>query len=436
MAKVRCEFCSNYIDETSQTCPNCGAVNPAYMRMAHDTPKTISELQSWYRARNLPPESTTRFFIGKNVTEPKAFGIYEANGTFVVYKNKANGERAIRYRGTDEAYAVNEMYMKLKEIILQQKVKNSQPSRQPRQQQQIRSHYSAPSSYPSRNTYPRTSHRRHRSRAGSSAIIAILIMVVIFGIISFVGATFVSKLPPSYNYYYLDGDSLYYVTNPSKSTMNSYEWWKYDNDLRDWALYTTTSRDQPYPDALSSKSPHTYSLPFSQRPDFSDELYNIRLCHAFVDLYPQKPSRTNSYYDYDGHIYYFLDDTHGGSYGTSTNRTGWYIYSEDDDDWEYYCAYDDKETLGEDLWYNNDAYELSDWSKATWNTSFYDTEFYHDYQTANDSYNEYQSNRSYYNNDNNNNWDDDDNNWDNDNDWDWDDNDDWDNNDMDWDSDW
>ena len=54
----------------------------------------------------MPPEETTRFFIGKNTKEPKAFGIYEENGIFVVYKNKANGQRAIRYQGTDEAYVL------------------------------------------------------------------------------------------------------------------------------------------------------------------------------------------------------------------------------------------------------------------------------------------------------------------------------------------
>ena len=63
----------------------------------------------------------TRFFIGKDTRAPRAFGIYEANGEFIVYKNKSDGSRAIRYKGTDEAYAVNELYMRLKEEILNQK---------------------------------------------------------------------------------------------------------------------------------------------------------------------------------------------------------------------------------------------------------------------------------------------------------------------------
>ena len=71
--------------------------------------KTIAELQQWYQDRHLPPYETTRFFIGINYKKPKAFGIYQDGDQFIVYKNKANGERAIRYQGTDEAYAVNEL---------------------------------------------------------------------------------------------------------------------------------------------------------------------------------------------------------------------------------------------------------------------------------------------------------------------------------------
>ena len=124
MAKVRCDYCGGYIQDTDERCPNCGAVNENYKRVVSDTPQTIEELKDWYRARNLPPEETTRFFIGKNIKEARAFGIYEENGQYIVYKNKGDGSRAIRYQGTDEAYAVNELYLKLKEEILHQKSLN------------------------------------------------------------------------------------------------------------------------------------------------------------------------------------------------------------------------------------------------------------------------------------------------------------------------
>jgi len=114
--------------DTDEKCPNCGAVNPNHKRTADHTPKTIEELKQWYDARHLPPYETTRFFIGIDYKKPKAFGIYEDNGEFVVYKNKANGARAIRYRGTDEEYAVNELYLKLKSEIVNQKARNNSSS--------------------------------------------------------------------------------------------------------------------------------------------------------------------------------------------------------------------------------------------------------------------------------------------------------------------
>lgn len=109
------------MDDSMETCPNCGAPNNNIKRTADGTPKTIEQLKEWYRKRGLPPYNVTRFFIGENVTERRAFGIYREGDKFIVYKNKDNGQRAIRYQGTDEAYAVNEIYLKLKAEILNQK---------------------------------------------------------------------------------------------------------------------------------------------------------------------------------------------------------------------------------------------------------------------------------------------------------------------------
>lgn len=64
-----------------------------------------------------------RFFIGEDYKQPRAFGIFEKNGVYTVYKNKANGERAIRYSGKDEAYAVNELYQKMHSEVMMRKAK-------------------------------------------------------------------------------------------------------------------------------------------------------------------------------------------------------------------------------------------------------------------------------------------------------------------------
>ncbi len=124
MPQIKCEYCGSYIEETDRKCPYCNAVNKNFKRIVSGTPRTIEELKQWYEDRNLPPEEITRFFIGKDIREARAFGIYQDGSDFIVYKNKNDGSRAIRYQGTDEAYAVNELYLKLKSEILNQKSRN------------------------------------------------------------------------------------------------------------------------------------------------------------------------------------------------------------------------------------------------------------------------------------------------------------------------
>ena len=120
---VKCTFCGESIDETNSKCPYCGGVNEAIQRFTDDTPRTIAELEAWYQAHNLPPYEVTRFFIGTDSRSPKVFGIYYSNQHVLLYKNLANGNRTVLYNGTDEAYAVNEYYVCLKQEILRQKAR-------------------------------------------------------------------------------------------------------------------------------------------------------------------------------------------------------------------------------------------------------------------------------------------------------------------------
>ncbi|MBP3616715.1 MAG: hypothetical protein J6J38_01630 [Lachnospiraceae bacterium] len=112
----KCEYCGGVILSSDKTCPSCGAANLLYVEDAPSvvlTPHTIEELKEYCAERNMPLHRM-RFFIGENYTKPKAFGIYQNSaGEFVVYKNKADGSRSIRYIGRDEEYAVKELYMKL-----------------------------------------------------------------------------------------------------------------------------------------------------------------------------------------------------------------------------------------------------------------------------------------------------------------------------------
>lgn len=119
--KITCEYCGGFLQDTEEFCPNCGAVNKNVMRSADGIPKTIEELKAFAISKNLPLEQM-RFFIGENITEPRAFGIYKDEyGNFVVYKNKSDGSRIVRYEGKDEAYAVNELYQKMRTEVMEQK---------------------------------------------------------------------------------------------------------------------------------------------------------------------------------------------------------------------------------------------------------------------------------------------------------------------------
>lgn len=129
---VKCDYCGFFIDEELSQCPHCGAPNAHMRRNDEQAPKTIAQLQAWYEEHHLPPYEKTRFFIGINYDKPKAYGIYEQDGIFCVYKNKADGTRAIRYEGKDEAYAVNELYEKLKLEIAYQKGLNKEARKEGR----------------------------------------------------------------------------------------------------------------------------------------------------------------------------------------------------------------------------------------------------------------------------------------------------------------
>lgn len=119
--KIKCEYCDHFIDDTDEKCPHCGAVNNQLKRTADGVPTTIEELLAFCNSKSMNLKQM-RFFIGEDYQKARAFGIYKKdNGNFVVYKNKADGTRAVRYEGKDEAYAVNEIYQKLKSEVQQRK---------------------------------------------------------------------------------------------------------------------------------------------------------------------------------------------------------------------------------------------------------------------------------------------------------------------------
>ena len=79
----------------------------------------VSSVQELIERTKEMPLEKMRFFINEDRKEPKCFGIYhdDAADRWVVYKNKADGSRAVRYSGPDEAHAANELWMKIQSEI-------------------------------------------------------------------------------------------------------------------------------------------------------------------------------------------------------------------------------------------------------------------------------------------------------------------------------
>lgn len=186
--KVKCEYCESFIDDSEDFCPNCGAVNANMKRVANGVPTTIEELKAFCVEHNLPL-SLMRFYIGEDYKLPKAFGIYkdEDSGEFIVYKNKSDGSRAIRYQGLDEAYAVNEIYLKLQVEMQKQearKIAQMQSSAQNRSDYSNRTSNSDYSNRTNNSNYHETTSSSRSSRSSGNKLkkrIILIIVLIFFG---------------------------------------------------------------------------------------------------------------------------------------------------------------------------------------------------------------------------------------------------------------
>ena len=274
--KITCDYCSNTYEDTAPECPNCGAPNPTHK--SDNNPKTIEDLKVWYRNRGLPSYETTRFFIGIDYKQPKAFGIYKnADGDFVVYKNKADGTRAIRYQGKDEIYAVNELFQKLKDEIVHQKNMNrTRSSRPPR--------YSS-------------------TRGGGNKLVK---YIIIGWFIFIIGNILISNLVTSFNnrhngYYSYNGDTYYHYGN---------HWYIYDAALADYGYETSDFSDSFWLEVDNNKNTDVIESNY-------DDYYISKSWDSSIDAT-----------DWNNTNYY--TDTHTSSY--SDSDSDWSDYSWDSSD--------------------------------------------------------------------------------------------------------
>ena len=241
--RSKCEYCGSYVESTEENCPNCGAVNPNHRRNAAGVPQTIEELKDFCAKHDLPLEQM-RFFIGVDYKKPRAFGIYQdGDGNFVVYKNKADGSRAIRYKGTDEAYAVHELYLKMQSQVQKQKIRLSTSAAE---------QTGGKSNHQGRNTnrlsgvWGSFSPREKRRLIGS-----LLLVLFLFSILAF------DAMVPDKGYYSYEGSYYYY---------DYHDWYRFDREQLDWvqADMADTPLDRHYNRYLvknSSSAGNQYSEP-------------------------------------------------------------------------------------------------------------------------------------------------------------------------------
>ena len=239
--KIKCDWCGSWINDFDQVCPNCGGVNNNYNRHANGVPQTIEELKAWAKEMNLPLEEM-RTFIGEDYKGAKPFGIYkdETDGTFVVYKNKEDGTRAVRYKGTDEAYAVNELYQKMKERVAVQKAHQQPKVAKPASGASVAAQQRQSGKNLSKALFP----------ICLITIVAIIILIVIFALIGESG--------PDTGYYTYGGRSYYYYG----------DWYEWENDSWQYAPYESwmDSDYESYYDSYSYDSGAEYE-------DFEDKIF-------------------------------------------------------------------------------------------------------------------------------------------------------------------
>lgn len=407
--KIKCDYCDTMFDDTNAQCPYCGAPNAGVLRRSGGQPVTIEELKKWYSDHRLPPYEITRFFIGEDYRKPRAFGIYkdEKTGNVVVYKNKDSGQRAIRYQGTDEAYAVNELYQRLKQEIIQQKGAQQKKAANPRQTAP------APSSKPTAS-----------GKKGPGCCLIAFLATVGFFVLLFVWATIsvIVEDKPDRGYYSYGTQEYYYFVN-DETTVDS-DWFAYAGSETDWD--GPIARDQMPEPLRKNKTAEEYFV----QEEWSDDL-NVPDFRQSTDydkrmkVYRDKQTNakvSSGYFIYGDQVYYHWKD--------DDNSGGWYSYDETQDDWTRVT----ENNVPDDLQHQSiaqDFYYVPQWDSSTQFTDFADSSAYSSLTRSSSS-----SNNGWR-------WDDDD----DDDYWRWDDDDDydyswssddysWDSGSSDWDSDW
>lgn len=181
--KIKCDWCGSWINDFDQVCPNCGGVNNNYNRHANGVPQTIEELK---------------------------------------------------------AYAVNELYQKMKERVAVQKAHQQPKTAKPAPGASAAAQQRQSGKNLSKALFP----------IGLITIVAIIILSVVFALIGESG--------PDTGYYTYGGRSYYYYG----------DWYEWEHDSWQYAPYESwmDSDYESYYDSYSYDSGAEYE-------DFEDSSY-------------------------------------------------------------------------------------------------------------------------------------------------------------------
>ncbi len=312
MSKKTCPACGAPVSPGDEFCSFCGALIPrneavgktepasaAAMQAAPapeaarekrrvQTPQTIEELLAFCQRHELPL-AKMRFFIGLDYPGAKAYGIYrDNNGDFVVYKNKADGSRAVRYRGPDEARAVGEIFQKLKDEASSQRARVAA----------ARTPGYTPSSAHDNNpyNYPNGAKSSRPAKRKSNKLLICILAAAAAITIGRTAAALSHQTPhPSTGYYHYN-NHYYYNQHDN--------WYYYNDDIGTW-----------YP---------IYTLDDELTENYGDYYTS----YSYDDGYGVESFSDTGYYDSD------YDSSDYSSDWDSDSGSSWSWDWDDDDDWD------------------------------------------------------------------------------------------------------
>ena len=196
----------------------------------------VNSVQELIERTQAMPLEKMRFFINENRQEPRCFGIYQDadSGHWVVYKNKDNGSRAVRYSGPDEAYAAQELWAKIQSEIELRRAK-----------------------------LPRRKSRGEilRERARKIAI------AVIVAILAFMALRWMARLP-NRGYYRIDDQLYYFQDDIWYYFIEGGDWEPYDEPV-DYEWYAGNYCGEDY-DGFADYGDAFENSGYYEQPDSSD----------------------------------------------------------------------------------------------------------------------------------------------------------------------